>query len=653
MNANPLINLNHAASKSFWTVGAVGLFFLLVVVFLILVNTTSSSHDNKQSEDSRVDTDEPQSQNWDNKEEVVTRILGQRVEQSITFLVTTPPSEVVPVLHAGAKYTSIQRLLVINLANMTWEACKPKESYYETDNVDDDEQHNEKDESGDISWEKGKHILSIHSIMNVTAHARLGTLEVTYDPSVQDTSETMKKNLKVDQVTIDNWAKDDGGQHKRHRRDECLASCDIDENSLVGNGSLSINTSPSFISGDGIDSKQGKDRKNHSRREKSDQVTVEYTFTSEFDAGKFQTLVLVMRTVGREVQHLYNALESIHKNSEAYIEVGDVGGVALDDVIRCLGDIPFVRKKINNIRNQMARADDEDNDESSFDNESLGYDGQSQRTTMYKSKRLVIGFVDFVGLLIPNILRGTPYSSPVAAKEDEIELFDSNVGGINEHQARIQQLVKLRQRVASAAVRVRSYVKAMKVVQEGWNVVTTEGDFHQIIHHRLTFDDDVSNSEHDCISQNECYDPNLWIETRRISSALDVPQQAYMLVSCNVVQLEQHFIEADPVLLIPSLQQVLSKNKDLDFFVISLVHHEQQAVTILLYTRCLPPGIDANFDSSLKRFCDSPEEIRNQSLNVCIRIGKAQIHIFCKFHQSNSLFDKYQEINRAPWSQKF
>lgn len=638
MNANPLINLNHVASKSFWTVGAVGL-FLLLLVFLILVNTTSSSHDNKQSEDSRVDTDKPQSQNRDNKEEVVTRILGPRVEQSITFLVTTPPSEVVPVLHAGAKYTSIQRLLVINLANMTWEACKPKESYYETDNVDD-EQHNEKDESREISWEKGRNILSIQSIMNVTAHARLGTLEVTYDPSVQDTSEAMKKNLKLDQVTIDTWAKDDGGQHKRHHKDECLASRDIDESSLVGNGSLSINTSASLISDDGIDSKKGKDRKNHPRREKSDQVTVEYTFTSEFDAGKFQTLVLVMRTVGREAQHLYNALESIHKNSEAYIEDGDVGGVALDDVIRCLGDIPFVRKKINNIRNQIARADNEDNDESIFGNESLGYDVQSQRTTMYKSKRLVIGFVDFVGLLIPNILRGTPYSSPVAAKEDEIELFDSNVGGVNEHQERIQQLVKLRQRVASAAVRVRSYAKAMKVVQEGWNVVTTEGDFHQIIHHRLTFDDDVSNSEHDCISQNECYDPNLWIESERIPSASDVLQQAYMLVSCNVVQLEQHFIGADPVLLIPSLQQVVSKNKDLDFFLISLVHHEQQAVTIFLYTRCLPPGIDANFDSSLKRFCDSPEEVRNQSLNVCIRIGKAQIDILYKFHQCNSFFDK-------------
>jgi hypothetical protein len=389
-----------------------------------------------------------------------------------------------------------------------------------------------------------------------------------------------------------------------------------------------MNTGTSLLKDDSIDSKKEKDKKITLRRDKNDEVTQEYTFTSEFEAAKFQTLVLVMRSVGKEVQHLYSALETIHRNSEAYnVEDGDAGGVALDDVIRCLGDITFVRKKIDNIRKQTAKKDDKVDDEIMFDDESMGYDSQSQKAALYKSKRLVIGFVDFVGLLVPNILRGTPYSSPVAAKEDEIELFDSNVGGVNEHQARIRQLVKLRQRVASAAVRVRSYTKAMKVVQEGWDIVTSEENLYQEVHHRLTFDDDTSNNDHDCTSQNECYDPNLLSDSRSIpSSSIHVPQQAYALVSCNVIQLEHDVIGADPVVLIPSLQHVVSKNKDMDFIVISLVHHKQQAATILLYTRCLAPGIDAEFDSSLKRFCESPAEVRNQSLNVCIRIGKGRFN---------------------------
>jgi len=609
---------NLLTNTSFWTIGTLGLFFLLLsLFFVILVNTNDirlrkqlkdknrildddanekipsqrHSHGKKKDEDKEQD---------DGQDQTIVKIIGPYVQQEITFVVTTPPSEVVPVLHAGAKYTSIQRLLVIHLANMTWEVCKRLDSNHEMmdtmdgqhqDDFQQRQQQQQQQQQGQYDkeevefreysgekWQKGKNVWNIESILNVTARNRLGTLEVTFDPSIQDSSssssEKMMNDLQRNQVTIDNWAKDNGTiHHKRHHKNESLGSRDVDESSLVGSGSLSILT--------GNDEKE-KDKKVTSRRghrEKSEEVMEEYTFVSELEAAKFQTLVLAMRTVGKEVLHLYSALETIHMIGEAYMEGDDNDnedeednsrGVAFDDVIRCLGDISFVRKKVDKIRNQIAR-DDNRYEENLLDEESsMGYDHQSRRgAAMYKSKRLVIGLVDFVGLLIPNILRGTPYSSPIAAKEDEIELLDCNVGGVHEHQARIRQLVNLRQRVASAAVRVRSYAKAMKVVQEGWNVVTSEGSLlqQQGINHRLNFDDDVSNSEHDCNSQNECYDPNLWNESRSIpSSSLDASQQAYALVSCNVVQLEQDIIGADPVVLIPSLQKLVSKHKDMDFF---------------------------------------------------------------------------------------
>lgn len=563
----------------------------------------------------------------------IVKIRGPTAAQEITFVVTTPPSELVPVLHAGARYKSIERLLVLNLLNMTWECRKPKGFQDEPDlDVQRDHEDLETYQHDDDKWESSRGLLHIESILNVSAQSRLATMEVTFDPSKRTSGcPLLKDDLVKNQIHIDNWAKDDTVHNKRKKNEklsvEGISLSGVDDRS-IGNASVSVDTTASLMSDEIMDRNKRKNGKHSERRERSHDVTEEYTFGSEFEAAKFQTLVLAMRTIGKEIQYVYRALETIYKNSEAYSDDGGHGGVALDDAMRCLGDISFVRKRMDtlyDIRQEDGKMKSKAciEDESPFipttsflEDESMSVNLDLERVHMYKSERTVLGFVDFFWLLVPTMLRGTPYSSPIAAREEEVELFDIHAGGINEHQARIRQLIQLRQRVASAAVRVRSYANAMQVVQEEKKRSSEQNLPPGVVAQRLTFDNVLSNHEHDCTSQNECYEPNLLREIG--DGAL---QPAYVLVSCNITSLGQSLIGADPVLMVPSFQRIITENDKLDFFVVCFTHHKQKVATLLLYVRWLPTGIDSDFDTTLNTYIDSPTDDRDQSLYINISLG--------------------------------
>uniref|UniRef100_A0A7S4J8Q8 Uncharacterized protein n=1 Tax=Odontella aurita TaxID=265563 RepID=A0A7S4J8Q8_9STRA len=124
-------------------------------------------------------------------------------------------------------------------------------------------------------------------------------------------------------------------------------------------------------------------------------IAEEYTFSSAADAADFQSAVLALRVAGKEIRNMYCALELLHMSSEAYCKSDDAcwlrgpesvgasadaegkkeekkaegydgddakkkeeedplahrgrppAGVALDDVVRCLGEVPSVRRMLD------------------------------------------------------------------------------------------------------------------------------------------------------------------------------------------------------------------------------------------------------------------------------------------------------------------
>jgi hypothetical protein len=591
-------------------------------------------------------------------------ILGPKAPQEIKFIVTTPPSDLIPLYHP--KCTSIKRQLVFNLQKMTWERRKPVGNGNQNDagspdtavNPSKNSRSDAKDSIKDkMTWELVDHSLPIESLLNVSAHVdRLGTLDFTFDSSIVEKRDLLPENLTVKQVTIDTWKNFDGDKKKRKKDERALnegLGLELDEysdTSTINNGTAG---GASTAGGDESTSSNAthmnrKEDKGVARKGRSLEAKKEYTFLTEFEAGAFQTLFLTARIVGKEIQNLYSALELVHKRSEAF--GGDVhdnisGGVALDDVQRCVSDLSFVDKRLGRIYD-LCRIYDRDSHQQQEVNDSNVLGGseiegaineqqslRQEKVDLYKHRRSVLGFVDFFWLFVPSVLHGTPYTSPRATHDEDAIAFDDTVGGIDEHQARVQQLIKIRQRVAKAAVRVRSYVNNMEVVQNGWKIPTPNISCQ--LRTRLAYDNDDANIAYDCMSTHECYDPMLSrghsSSTATISDegskVLPMPQQAYALVGCQVVRLPQDagsdFVSFDPLILIPSLRTIVEKHPDLQFFVACLLQAKPKAATIMIYSRWLPEqGEDCDFDSSFDNFSKGSIEERNELIQIRIKVGE-------------------------------
>ena len=664
-----------------------------------LLRNGTKSNPNSNDNDNDYTNNSVHQQHQKSKKRNNVKILGPKAPQEITFLVTTPPSEHIPVLFAGSESKSIRRQLAFNVQSMTWERRKPETRRKARNEPLDDSaaaaaaaaaggglgatgsivdvathahvDHPDADAGADADtiWEKSAHDLPIEAVINVSAYIpdRCATVEMTIDTSiVENNDELFIDDLSSYVVTVDNWKTHDADKKKRNtsmgeRRkygpididddDDDDSVCDASTASILGGGGGGDESIHTAGASSHYRKNNGKVPSSSKVRSKHCEAKKEYTFASEFEAGAFQTLFLAMRTVGPEIGNMYSALEIVHKSSEAHdgdVYSDAVGGVALDDIQRCLGDLSFVGKRIAKIY-QSYYADegmgvDEETDQNANKNFIVSAahsahsleEGDDEGTSLYQSKRMLLGYVDFFRLFIPSVLHGTPYASPVAASDDELR-FSDTVDGIDEHQARVRQLIKLRQRVARAAVRVRVYANAMKIVHEGWDLPSAST--HQEPRKRLAFDDGCLNVEHDGCTENEYYDPTLsrenMAQTMVTADASFPPclQQAYSLVGCKMISLPQEGVvemngasnftpSMDPVASISSLRYLVDKNPDNEFFVVSLFHKKQKVMTVSLFVKCLPQGIDEEFDKAFDRFTSGSAEIRDGMLNLSMQVGK-------------------------------
>ena len=268
-------------------------------------------------------------------------------------------------------------------------------------------------------------------------------------------------------------------------------------------------------------------------------------------------------------------------------------GVALDDVYRCLGEIPSIRRNLerfyryhypveldahwevsehgidslaspNLLTNANEQADTVGDD-----------DGSEITASTYQKKRLRLGIVDFLRLFLPPPEAGAaPRPNPSAAREVDEE---DDEGGIDAHKERVISAVTIRKRVARASVRVQLYVNAVTVVRAGWPLpvpsLGTTSSSQQLdtnsqeldtssgsdgkessrdepqYRRRMAFDDDIENIRRDCSKRNEYYEATIGRDvTCRVHDSMHVIKkgssrssgyQGFSLVGCHVFRLPE------------------------------------------------------------------------------------------------------------------
>lgn len=416
-------------------------------------------------------------------------------------------------------------------------------------------------------------------------------------------------------------------------------------------------------------------------------ISEEYTFDSAKDAAEFQSVVLALRLVGKEIRNMYQSLELLHMASDAF--AGDEfvlhvpsktverkknqgerddsdqsdhvhpnrAGVAIDDVYRCLGEMPSVRRNLERfyryhypvdmqhhwedsehgadvdaVPSLLAAAAEQENSEDDTGNE--------MSTEVYQKKRLLLGIVDFVRLFSPPPGVGaTPRPNPSAAHKAREDCDDSGIDG---HKSRIVTAVAIRKRVAKAAVRVRAYVNAMKIVRNGWAVPNYGGEGNlPLYRQRLAFDDDIENIRRDCSTKNEFYESTVGRDVRcnvhdsrhlaEKGSSRPSSYQGFALVGCHIFQLPDdtaptaqiHPLQSknDPIAALPSLRKIIENNPEQDFFVQAFFSGKKKVALVALFVRTLPRGVDAAFDSVVDEFVAGDRSVRDRKLEVFLQLG--------------------------------
>jgi len=342
---------------------------------------------------------------------------------------------------------------------------------------------------------------------------------------------------------------------------------------------------------------------------------LEHTFQSAYEAAQFQHDVIGYQVVGTQLIHIYHALELAHKGSMAHVGMepvlhdtaGDaefqVGAVAWDDVMRCLGGTA-VRSTLEQIR--------------------MLQDVKGNYTILptlhpdYRKTRAFIGHVDFFRLFVS-------------------VLPETALPHVDSHPTRLEYWLRLRKQVAEAAVLVRSYVVAMQVVNQGWNPWPDQ----TMLRRRMAFDKNVDNLNRDRSSQSEYYEATV---SRDVRCDIHTPQhlitmgasqqsayQAFSLVSCQAFQLPKdgrphHFSHAvDPVEALPSLKQLISHHPGLDFFVSVFFPEGPRVAIVKLFVRSLPKGVDPGFDANWQRFKTSDKVVRDRKLALFVQLGPGSL----------------------------
>ncbi len=380
---------------------------------------------------------------------------------------------------------------------------------------------------------------------------------------------------------------------------------------------------------------------------------MEYTFTSTSAAAQFQLDLLALQLVGPSIQNLYSALQIIHKGSSIYIgdepvlhdtmrvlddSTGepttgstDESGIAWDDVMRCLGSsFPSIRLRLEAMRwlevyfslesadpptgRQKDAAAAVPHDESKgsrlaipiLNPEYARGRAFSEMDPKYRNRRrLILGPFDFFRLFVPKL--------------SEKALPESDCA-----RSRMEQLLRLRKRVALAAVLVRAYTRAKMVVNQGWNVAHDIQLPEAYWTRRFAFDDDIDNHQYDSTASNEYYEGTVSRDveahvrglnyfkkySRSRSGRAETPiatslYQAYSLVGIHSFEWSSdddssplHY-RTDPVQSIASIHRLIASHPDMDFFVFSVFLPSQGTAIVHVYVRSLPKGIDPKFDSTV------------------------------------------------------
>jgi hypothetical protein len=266
---------------------------------------------------------------------------------------------------------------------------------------------------------------------------------------------------------------------------------------------------------------------------------------------------------------------------------------------------------------------------------------QASLTEEYVNKRLLLGPVDFFRLFVPTL------------PETAIPVIDES------NKDRMEQLLRWRKRVARAAVLVRSYVISHKVVNEGWSLplpVSFPMPANlQPFRKRLAYDDNEDNNRRDFTARNEYYEatvsrdvlchvrpddyffqddmnsnssidtqwnfPYIWGGSQIFSQRHLVlsPCQAYSLVAAHTFQLpnpesedyHSHPLQAsnDPVAVIPSLFDLISKHPEVDFLISAFYPQARNIAVVACYVRSLPKGIDPAFDTVVRFVMKSERQL--------------------------------------------
>ena len=306
----------------------------------------------------------------------------------------------------------------------------------------------------------------------------------------------------------------------------------------------------------------------------------EFTFLSPCDAANFQRIVMALRTSGQDLFQLYEMLEEIHVNTEAYFPVPmeknvknweNVNenekefdeapmfyppGVALDDAWRCMNEIPSLRNGLlqyqqHSYHKFAAKNSDTATDGSKKDDSTDDKTNYKQKIAeFYRTRRALIGIVDFVMLFVhPLPSEAVPYVTPCGA---------SDMSGIDLHKKRLQGSLLLQEMISRTSVFVLAYCRAKFIIQDGWylnpkalspgddSVQCTDdtkeknvnNDNWEVNPRRLAFDNDRDNWNYDVIHQNNCYEGTVGKDVCvMLQRGKDSPYQGFTLVGMHVIRL--------------------------------------------------------------------------------------------------------------------
>jgi hypothetical protein len=390
---------------------------------------------------------------------------------------------------------------------------------------------------------------------------------------------------------------------------------------------------------------------------------MEHTFSSAHAAAQFQVDLLAMQLLGDSIHNMYQALKIVHQGSAAHAgkefvlhdrvceeETADGGddsagagtgtgntkspyvtggGVAWDDVMRCLGSsFPAINWKLETLWWQQKVQSDkaaasaisprnlgnQKDAPLSADSAAVasGENGESPNSMQqeYFKKRVLLGPVDFFRLFVPN-------------------LPEMEVPRIKSTRARMERMLRWRKRVARASVLVQSYTRARIVANLGWHLNRSLPANY--LKTRLAYDDTNENSHHDATVEDEIYEATV---SRDIICHVRSPDclrrkpwwllglsgsvkparsgyQGFTHVGSHVFKLPPEGVDhpftagKDPVLALPSLRAIIETNPEHEFFVSAMILEAKRTVGISLFVRSLPVGIDPKFDTVVrsKRDC--------------------------------------------------